>query len=520
MLSSQTEIILAELLSAAAKGEHAVEVSRQAFADLFDCNPHTLYRKLDRYGLSQVSFLDLKAWLNNSRLVCTEQDARLVVKQYDANADGKLSKQEFCKLVLPSLAPDLAELALSRTDYTVSTRVVDAFNALCMKEITLQRNLERIKGELVRQPDFNAVDAFKTVDRFGNDSIDRDSLILLMRRNCFPVSAPDLNAIFRRFDCDGDERLSYVEFVDAIMPAKLDKLVESRPRSRNSSRSPSRTGSPRHVRTTSYGSKALTLTPRASTPSGQKTPSRRPTSHHKARGLYRDLIPAEQEFLLQAFKDQIMILRELETAKNELATRHDFNVLDTFLMFDLEDKGFVTVTELEETLHSIGVPLIADEGFLLMKRFDENNDLKLEFRDVDAMLTPKDPDYARLLYSRHPIKAPDHQRRRIFSRETHQRLLTLMKLHLETERMTESHRQEFEGIVQADTAFTFKTLDRLADGFITKDELEAALADFGFYVTWRDMECLFERYDRNKDGRVSYAEFVQELTPQSPKRYA
>jgi hypothetical protein len=32
-------------------------------------------------------------------------------------------------------------------------------------------------------------------------------------------------------------------------------------------------------------------------------------------------------------------------------------------MFDLEDKGLVTEMELEETLHSIGVPLFADEGF-------------------------------------------------------------------------------------------------------------------------------------------------------------
>lgn len=518
-LSSQSEVILAQLFAATAKGEHAVEVSRQALAELFDFNPHTLFRKLDRYGLSQISFLDLKAWLNSSRLVCTEQDARLVVKQYDANSDGKLSKDELCKLALPSLAPDLSNLALSRTDYTVSTRVVEAFNRLCMKEIMLQRSLEKLKDELAQQPDFTGVIAFKTVDRFGSDMIDRDSLILLMRRNCFAVTASDLNAIFRRFDCDGDERLSYVEFIDAVMPAKLEQLVESRPRTGTPGRPGSSVSSPK--RRTPSGTSNYTPTRRVSSPNSSKSKIRRTSpSHKRKRSAYRDLISTEQEFLLQSFKDQIMILREIEAAKNELATRPDFNVLDSFMMFDLEDKGFITVTELEETLQALGVRLLDDEGFLLMKRYDENNDLKLEYRDIDAMLTPKDPDYARLLYGRQPIKAPDHQRRRIFSRETHQRLLTLLKLHLEAEKLTEAHRQELEEIMQADTAFAFKSLDRLSDGFISKDELEGALADFGFYVTWRDLECLFERYDRNKDGLVSYAEFVQELTPQSPKKYA
>jgi Ca2+-binding EF-hand superfamily protein len=28
-----------------------------------------------------------------------------------------------------------------------------------------------------------------------------------------------------------------------------------------------------------------------------------------------------------------------------------------------------------------------------------------------------------------------------------------------------------------------------------------------------------ERYDKNGDGRVSYGEFVQEVTPQSPRKH-
>ena len=59
----------------------------------------------------------------------------------------------------------------------------------------------------------------------------------------------------------------------------------------------------------------------------------------------------------------------------------------------------------------------------------------------------------------------------------------------------------------------FRSIDRLCDDAITIDEFEMLFREFGVYASEKDMEGLVDRYDKDKDRRVSYTEFIQELTP-------
>ena len=65
----------------------------------------------------------------------------------------------------------------------------------------------------------------------------------------------------------------------------------------------------------------------------------------------------------------------------------------------------------------------------------------------------------------------------------------------------------------------FSDLDLDKDGFITENEFESMLRYHGLPVSQADLKSLMERYDKNGDGRVSYGEFVQEVRPQSPRKY-
>jgi Ca2+-binding EF-hand superfamily protein len=42
------------------------------------------------------------------------------------------------------------------------------------------------------------------------------------------------------------------------------------------------------------------------------------------------------------------------------------------------------------------------------------------------------------------------------------------------------------------------------------------LNEHGIFVTNQDLVALISRYDKNQDGKVSYGEFLSELTPKSP----
>ena len=52
----------------------------------------------------------------------------------------------------------------------------------------------------------------------------------------------------------------------------------------------------------------------------------------------------------------------------------------------------------------------------------------------------------------------------------------------------------------------FKTTDRISQGYITIDQVRALLNEHKFYPSEKDLVVLMDRYDKNKDGKISYSE--------------
>ena len=65
----------------------------------------------------------------------------------------------------------------------------------------------------------------------------------------------------------------------------------------------------------------------------------------------------------------------------------------------------------------------------------------------------------------------------------------------------------------------FDAIELRDKGFITVDDFRNILLDWGIFASYSDAAHLVERYDRNRDGVISYGEFVREIAPQSPRRY-
>lgn len=64
----------------------------------------------------------------------------------------------------------------------------------------------------------------------------------------------------------------------------------------------------------------------------------------------------------------------------------------------------------------------------------------------------------------------------------------------------------------------FSACDQDRNGFITREEFKNILKEYGFYATENEVRWLVDRYDRNNDGRISYAEFIDEILPKSPPK--
>jgi Ca2+-binding EF-hand superfamily protein len=54
--------------------------------------------------------------------------------------------------------------------------------------------------------------------------------------------------------------------------------------------------------------------------------------------------------------------------------RKDFNLFDTFKIFDPTNYGSLGVFDIQDGMKSVGIPISRDESDLLLKRYDINED--------------------------------------------------------------------------------------------------------------------------------------------------
>lgn len=59
----------------------------------------------------------------------------------------------------------------------------------------------------------------------------------------------------------------------------------------------------------------------------------------------------------------------------------------------------------------------------------------------------------------------------------------------------------------------FQTIDSNNNGYLSKIEFKNFLENHDFFATQKEIDMLFARMDRDRDERVTYAEFFMEMAP-------
>lgn len=91
--------------------------------------------------------------------------------------------------------------------------------------------------------------------------------------------------------------------------------------------------------------------------------------------------------------------------------------------------------------------------------------------------------------------------------------LTLWRKLFMIEKGLECIRQRIQKRANFSLTEAFNYCDKTGLRALAPQDLKLTLAEHGFYATERELHCLMERFDQDRDGRISFQEFSQEIIP-------
>jgi Ca2+-binding EF-hand superfamily protein len=217
MLSDSTKHELAEFLMQISKGERQIEMLRQLLSEKPDFDPFTVFRHLDNLKVHSLTPRDFEEFLAKHSIKISDSDAFLLVRQYDSNGDGKLVLDDFFQFCLPATNPAVRKNALIRPAKRITYDVEYSLVRLVEREAYFHRDLEERRRLLSSRPDFSVLSCFQAIISPGSYIEDTHLYTYLSKQEYF-VLLEDIDAILRRVDTDGDSKISYTEFLEALLP--------------------------------------------------------------------------------------------------------------------------------------------------------------------------------------------------------------------------------------------------------------------------------------------------------------
>ena len=419
--------------------------------------------------------------------------------------------------VLRNITLDRPSFRVGRFDslpYDIERNLVEIIE----KEVDLQRRLDILKRDLEIRYDYSTLSAWRSVDRYNDGRIDTFNLGTFLRGCGHYATETELLAIVRRIDTDGDARLSYSEFAEFLRssnPPTRSVLEEADRAERATSAERTRRrmmtmGSSSPLRPATTGGRAHSESRRsilrASSPVRETLP-RETLPRYTSPSRKPILSLREEDELVQGLRDMIRIENEVESHKVSCALKSDFNLTDAFKIFDRDYRGTITSYELRDGLSAIGVFPSSDEVDLFITRYDSTGDRRLNMREFSEALLALDPYYASMV-NRRPSnhRYPTYRRDDCFLPDTQIQFRSLWRSHFQGEVQAETIRQRLQRMPYFNVYEAFNSMDLNDSGAISREEFKRMIQSRGFYVSEKEVEEIVEKMDKNKNGRVSFAE--------------
>lgn len=527
MITSKIENTFANFLLALSENEIIVENERISLSNYCDninkFDTYSLFKFLDIYDQQFIDEYSLTDFFKKYNLVYTNEQIRFIIKFYDSDEDNKLTYSDMLNMILPFTVSDdivnkssnssrmrKSELFTSSLEeqkyidliYNQIFRILEAEILLCKKIVENSDVL--VYSEYM----------YKKLDRQNKNYLNfEDFRIFLNIHKIFP-SDIEIKCIINRLDVDKDGRVGKSEFTK-ILNYSLEDISEV-----EGSCFKNKNKILYSPRSSSHASKSRLL----------NTDNRILKNSHSNNSHIYTLSLDEIQFL-EFIKDLIDIELNYENLKCSLSLKHDFNLDDIFNLWEKEGKEFLTLSELREGLNTFGIFPSSEETIQLVKKFDSNKNGVLYYEDFVEIFYPINSEFRKLLQKR----KINSQRNRngnnlsqnynynysnIFSIETEILLKDYLNAIIIGENKVELIRKKINNTTKDFSIINiFNKIDLQGDKFLTIEKFSYYLKNNNFSFIEKDIALLVARFDKDKDGRVGFLEFSEEIYPKSRDYY-
>ena len=126
---------------------------------------------------------------------------------------------------------------------------------------------------------------------------------------------------------------------------------------------------------------------------------------------------------------------------------------------------------------------------------------------------PREPEYANMLNTRGGFYGTESDVGKFFEGSTRDMLKAFIRSFVECEVSIELVRQRICNKlgIKPDTAFN--ALDKDTKGYIQMEDIRNFLKSINMYPSEKNLQLLYQRWDKNEDGVISYEEFISAIQP-------
>lgn len=212
----------------------------------------------------------------------------------------------------------------------------------------------------------------------------------------------------------------------------------------------------------------------------------------------------DNEIFINAMKEQIILLRDLEKMKEKLAITEKFRISYVFIKFDDNKSGSVSLQEFKEAINNhFKIQATEKECYLIIRQHSSND--RLTVNEFEDLLLPKSG------FMQKKLRDKEDDEDFELKPETVSLCSEIFDIHLKLEKTWEKLKKKLQ-YRKTNLKNLFKFIDSDQNEFIESSDIKIILEKNFMVPAIQEFEFVFHRFDHDNNKKIQFMEFLKELT--------